>query len=125
MTAYFRARSCHLSSERGYSFVELLVVTVILLILASAVVPLSQLTVQRQRESELRRALREIRTAIDAYKDAVDLGVIGGTNVDSESEGYPPNLGHSRRGCRGHKRRKRAEDQILASYTERPDHEKH
>jgi len=92
MTAYFRPRPCHLSSERGYSFVELLVVTVILLILASAVVPLSQLTVQRQRESELRRALREIRTAIDSYKDAVDLGVIGGTNVDSESEGYPPNL---------------------------------
>lgn len=92
MTVYFRARSFHSSSERGYSFVELLVVTVILLILASAVVPLSQLTVQRQRESELRRALREIRTAIDAYKDAVDLGVIGGANVDSESEGYPPDL---------------------------------
>ena len=92
MTRYFRLRSTHASSERGYSFVELLVVTVILLILASAIVPLSQVTVQRQRESELRRALREMRTAIDAYKDAVDLGVIGGTSVDSESEGYPPDL---------------------------------
>ncbi len=92
MTLHFRPRSFHSSSERGYSFVELLVVTVILLILASVIVPLSQLTVQRQRESELRRALREIRTAIDAYKDADDLGVIGGTNVDSESEGYPPDL---------------------------------
>ena len=78
--------------ERGYSFVELLVVSVILLVLASAIAPLTQTTIQRQREVELRRALREIRTAIDGYKDAADLGVIGGTNLDSESEGYPPDL---------------------------------
>lgn len=92
MTGHLRQWSQHVSSERGYSFVELLVVTVILLILASAVVPLSQVTVQRQREAELRRALRDMRSAIDAYKDAVDLGVIGGTNVESGSEGYPPDL---------------------------------
>lgn len=78
--------------ERGYSFVELLVVSVILIILASAIIPLSQVTIQRQREAELRRVLREMRTAIDEYKDAVDLGVIGGTNVESGSEGYPPDL---------------------------------
>ena len=41
---------------------------------------------------ELHRALRELRTAIDEYKDAVDLGVIGGTQVESGSEGYPPDL---------------------------------
>lgn len=92
MIGNLRPRSRQVSSERGYSFVELLVVSVILLILASAIVPLSQVTVQRQRESELHRALREMRTAIDAYKDAVDLGVIGGTNVESGSEGYPPDL---------------------------------
>ncbi len=80
------------SSQRGYSFVELLVVSVILLVLASAVAPLSQVTVRRQREGDLSRALREMRTAIDNYKDAVDLGVIGGTNVESGSEGYPPDL---------------------------------
>ena len=78
--------------ESGYSFVELLVVSVILLILASAIAPLAQVTIQRQREVELRRALREIRTAIDKYKDAVDLGVIGGANLDSENQGYPPDL---------------------------------
>ena len=78
--------------KRGYSFVELLVVSVILIILASAIIPLSQVTIQRQREAELRRVLREVRTAIDEYKDAVDLGVIGGTNVESGSEGYPPDL---------------------------------
>ena len=77
---------------RGYSFVELLVVSSILLILASAVAPLAQVTMQRQRETELRRALREMRTAIDRYKDAVDLGVVGGTEIDPENQGYPPSL---------------------------------
>ncbi len=76
----------------GYSFVELLVVTTIILILAAAVMPLARVTAQRQREVELRRALREIRTAIDKYKDAVDQGVIGGTDVKVGSEGYPPDL---------------------------------
>ena len=76
----------------GYSFVELLVVSSILLILASAVAPLAQVTLQRQRETELRRALREMRTAIDRYKDAVDLGVIGGTAIDPDNQGYPPSL---------------------------------
>ena len=47
---------------------------------------------QRQREAELRRALREIRTAIDNHKDSVDLGLIGGANVQVGSEGYPPDL---------------------------------
>ncbi len=78
--------------SRGYSFVELLVVSAILLILASAVLPLTSVTVQRQREIELRRGLREMRTAIDRYKDAVDLGVIGGDDVDADDEGYPPDL---------------------------------
>ena len=81
-----------LRSWRGYSFVELLVVSTILVILASAIVPLSKVTIQRQRETELRRALREMRVAIDRYKDAVDLGAIGGTAIQVGSEGYPPDL---------------------------------
>ena len=82
----------HLRGRSGYSFIELLVVSAILLILASAVAPLAQVTMQRQREVELRRALREMRTAIDRYKDAVDLGVIGGTQIDPGNQGYPPSL---------------------------------
>ena len=78
--------------ERGFSFVELLVVTTIILVLAGAVMPLARITIQRQREIELRRALREIRTAIDKYKDAVDQGLIGGTDNQLGSEGYPPDL---------------------------------
>lgn len=78
--------------DDGYSFIELLVVSAILIILASAVVPLTTVTMQRQREVELRRSLREMRTAIDRYKDAVDLGVIGGTDVEAGNAGYPPDL---------------------------------
>ena len=86
-----RART-RLRAIPGYSFIELLVVSAILLILASAVLPLSKVTMQRQREAELRRALREIRTAIDNHKDSVDLGLIGGANVQAGSEGYPADL---------------------------------
>ncbi len=78
--------------QGGFTFIELLVVTTILLIIASAVMPLARVTVQRQREAELRRALREMRTAIDKYKDAVDNGLIGSVDVKAGSEGYPPDL---------------------------------
>ena len=77
---------------RGYTFVELLVVSTILLILASAIMPLAQVTMQRQREVQLRRTLREMRTAIDRYKDAVDTGAISPLEVEAGSEGYPPSL---------------------------------
>ena len=89
VTPCFRAR---LRAIRGFTFVELLVVSAILAILASAVLPLSKVTAQRQHEAELRRALRGMRTAIDKYKDAVDLGLIGGVDVQAGSEGYPADL---------------------------------
>ncbi len=78
--------------SKGFTFIELLVVTTILLILASAVMPLARVTVQREREAELHRALREMRTAIDKYKDAVDNGLISNLDVKLGSEGYPPDL---------------------------------
>ena len=80
------------SGQGGYSFVELLIVTAILFILASAVMPLMTVTSQRQRESELRTALRQMRTAIDKFKDAADGGRIPSTEVSAGSEGYPPDL---------------------------------
>jgi general secretion pathway protein G len=76
----------------GFTFVELLVVTTILLILASAAMPLTRIAMQRQKEMELHRSLRELRTAIDKFKDAVDQGLIGGTDVKAGSEGYPEDL---------------------------------
>lgn len=76
----------------GYTFVELMVVSALLMILASAILPLAKVTIQRQRETELRRALREMRVAIDHYKDAADQGLIGGTDLKAGAEGYPPSL---------------------------------
>jgi len=67
-------------------------VSAILGILASAIMPLTKVTLQRQREVELRRALREMRTAIDKFKDAVDLGQIATIDIGANSEGYPKDL---------------------------------
>jgi general secretion pathway protein G len=54
--------------------------------------PLAQVTAQRQRESELRAALRQMRTAIDKFKDAVDANRIPQSELSPGSEGYPPDL---------------------------------
>ena len=78
--------------ERGYTFVELVVVSAMLMILASAVLPLARVTIQRQREVELRRALRELRVAIDRFKDAADLGMIGSVDLKAGAENYPEDL---------------------------------
>ena len=79
-------------SERGTTFIEVLAVAAIIAILASAILPLSRVTRQRQKELELRRSLREIRGAIDRFKEGVDRGQVGGTDVKLGSEGYPESL---------------------------------
>jgi general secretion pathway protein G len=80
------------STERGFTFIELLIVSTILIILASAVMPLAKVTNQRQKEAELRRALREMRTAIDKFKDAADAGQVSAFDLRPGSENYPPDL---------------------------------
>jgi len=72
--------------------IELLVVSTMILILASAIMPLARVTATRTREAELRRALREMRTAIDKFKDAADLGNIGSLDIKAGSENYPADL---------------------------------
>jgi len=88
----FRLRHGAASPESGYTFIELLVVSAIVLILAAAAMPLAKVTATRQREAELRRALREMRTAIDKFKDAADLGQISPLEIKAGSEGYPQDL---------------------------------
>jgi general secretion pathway protein G len=79
--------------SRGVTYLELIAVSAIVIILASAVLPLGRVAVKRQRELELRRALRELRErGIDKYKQAVEQGLIGGTEVKVGNEGYPPDL---------------------------------
>jgi general secretion pathway protein G len=74
------------------TYIELIATATILLILASAIMPLARLTRTRQRELELRRTLRDVRYAIDRYRDDVEKGLIGGADVKLGSEGYPPDL---------------------------------
>ena len=81
-----------LKSTQGFTFVELLVVSTLLIILASAIMPMARVTMQRQREAELRRGLREMRTAIDKFKDAADAGLIGAFDLKTGAEGYPADL---------------------------------
>src|SRR5437879_3216396 len=76
----------------GYTFVELLVVATIIMILASAIMPLAKVTARRNREAELHRVLREMRTAIDKFKDAADLGQIGSLDLKVGAENYPADL---------------------------------
>ena len=85
-----RARSA--GRSRGFTFIELLVVSTLLIILASAIMPMAKVTMQRQREVELRRSLREIRTALDKFKDAADAGLIGAMDLKAGAEGYPADL---------------------------------
>lgn len=74
---------------RGFTLIELMITVAIVAILASAVLPLSQIAVQRGKEQQLRTALRDIRSAIDAYKQAADEGKI---EKLADASGYPPNL---------------------------------
>jgi general secretion pathway protein G len=78
--------------EAGVTYLELVATAAIVIILTSAILPLARVSYTRMREIELRRALREMRTAIDRYHTAVEAGQIGGTDVQLGSEGYPPDL---------------------------------
>jgi general secretion pathway protein G len=77
------------SPEAGMTLIELILATGILIILAGAALPYARATVRSAKEAELHRALREIRNAIDRYKDAADKNQI---RVSADSLGYPPDL---------------------------------
>ena len=77
------------SSEAGLSLLELIIASSVLLILSTAALPVFKTTVIRSKEYQLRRNLREIRNAIDRYKDIADHNMV---QVQVGSEGYPPDL---------------------------------
>jgi general secretion pathway protein G len=82
-------RKQRIANQAGMTLLELIIACAILLILSSAALPIAKFTVIRAKESELHRDLREMRDAIDRYKDAADRNQI---RVELGSEGYPPDL---------------------------------
>ena len=75
--------------QNGFSLIELIVTVTLIAIIAGLAVPLARNSIRRQQEVELRRALREMRVAIDRFKEASDLGLI---EVTLGTEGYPEDL---------------------------------
>ncbi len=76
-------------SQRGFTLIELIVATTIMVILLGAAFPLAKNAVARERERELRQDLWTLRDAIDRYKAAADLGTF---QIKLGSDGYPPDL---------------------------------
>lgn len=78
--------------EAGLTLVELIIVVTVLALLSSAAIPLVKFQVKRTKERELRSDLWAMRRAIDAYKDAADLGGLSATNNKPDAMNYPPDL---------------------------------
>lgn len=88
-TASWNHAEIGLHFQAGFTLIELLVTATIVAVLASTALPLAELTVKRTKENELRAALRDIRGAIDAYKQAVDDGRV---IKRADEPAYPPSL---------------------------------
>ncbi len=73
----------------GFTLIELIIASAILVVLSTMAVPLARVTIQREKERELRTDLWEMRDAIDRYKDAADRG---GFQTKVDSQNYPPDL---------------------------------
>jgi general secretion pathway protein G len=89
MSRALRRRADPARRRRGFTFIELVITIAILGVLVAAAVPLAEVTAKRAKEQELRLALRQIRTALDDYKKAVDEGKIA---KKLDESGYPPSL---------------------------------
>jgi len=77
------------SAQKGLTLLELIMAITILLVLSTAAIPIFRNTIIRSKESELRRDLREMRKAIDRYKDMADRNLVGS---EFGSQGYPKDL---------------------------------
>lgn len=86
MSRWFR------KSSPGYTFIELVIATAVMMVLASAALPVARVSMRRSKEAELHRVLREMRTAIDDFKRWADAQRISTMEVNIGNENYPPSL---------------------------------
>lgn len=90
MTMQRRFRSGQgVKPERGFTLMELIIATILLMVLTTMALPLARLTIKREKEHELRQDLWEMRDAIDRYKMDADRGAF---QIKVDSQGYPPDL---------------------------------
>jgi general secretion pathway protein G len=87
LSTFHRGRG--IGPQHGFTLLELIIATIILVILTSMAIPLARVTIKREKERELRRDLWEMRDAIDRYKDAAERGAFQ-TKVGTQN--YPPDL---------------------------------
>jgi general secretion pathway protein G len=80
------------TSSGGFTFIELIVSTAVIMILASAALPLARISIRRQKEAELHATLREVRLAIDKFKDYAEQGKISPFDLQAGNENYPSSL---------------------------------
>lgn len=76
----------------GYTFIELVIATAVMMVLASAALPIAKVSIRRQKEAELKQSLRDMRTAIDDFKRWADAGRISTLGLSLTGENYPPSL---------------------------------
>lgn len=79
-------------SSPGYTFIELIIATAVMMVLASAALPVARVSMRRSKEAELHRVLREMRTSIDDFKRWADAQRISTMEVNIGNENYPPSL---------------------------------
>jgi len=80
------------NNQAGFTLLELIITLAIIAILAAGTIPIARNMIKREREMELRRNLREIRKAIDAYNLACNNGLVGPLDRKVQDECYPPSL---------------------------------
>jgi general secretion pathway protein G len=89
MMFYRVQRGQNRKPERGFTLLELIIASAILVVLSTMAIPLARLTIQREKERQLRNDLWEMRDAIDRYKAAADRQLF---QIKVDSQGYPPDL---------------------------------
>src|SRR5262249_48182781 len=87
-----RSLTLRRTADGGFTFIELIVAAALMMILASAALPLARVSMKRAREAELRRDLREVRLAIDTFHDWAEANRLSQFELTAGNENYPTSL---------------------------------